>query len=484
MTMIPILVEVKKKQTEAFSRHRAAMSSEVESNSQAESLASNLSGLGLEIVGDFAPVPMFSKKKRRDQESGLAAFATLSLSQPSTTESADDVPAETVVISCEIERSKWDEIKNRPGIKVWPNSRLTLSDGCTGTGCRGTFTEETQQHPFDMARSGNSGTDCSPYRPAVKIEQIRELLGVQRVWQDGFRGQNVIVGILDEGVNGQEYPVVGGFSQLNAAPPGSASIHSHGSMCAADILVAAPAAKIYDYPFLGIPDSGGALTMMHAVLNQRQIDGTPHLTTNSYSFMGKPSQALFPNHEVWDINHPYNRKVVEVVDSGCPCFFCAGNCGENCPDGRCQSNGIGPGQSIHAANSLQEVITVAAVNHQHERIGYSSQGPGGFEHQKPDVSGYSHFFGNFGPGRPAGGTTGSYDSGTSAACPLVAGLGTLLLSAFPGTPPQILKQALIRGATNLGTPGWDALTGYGVVNAAVSYTLISGAVPNVQLTNR
>jgi hypothetical protein len=469
MSTVRVLVEIKKKQPDAFELHRAALESTAESTKQAESLASKLAGLGLEVQSEYAPVPMFAKKTKKDREVWRESFSRGATAEAATSR---ELSAESTVISCEVERSKLRELKEQSGIKVWPNSTLVLHSRCPDCGAG---PANTGRHPLDLARSGGSGPDCPPYAPAVEIAHVRELLGTERIFQDGFRGQNMVVGVLDEGVNGAEYPVVGGFSRPDAPPPGSASINSHGSMCAADVLVAAPAAKIYDYPFLGIPDSGGALAMMQAVLDQRQIDGTPHLTTNSYGFMGRPSQTLLPDHEVWDIDHPYNRKVVEVVTSGCPCFFSAGNCGEQCPDGRCLNSGIGPGKSIHAANSLDEVITIAAVNHQHQRIGYSSQGPGGFEPRKPDVSGYSHFFGNFGPGRPAGGTTDHYDSGTSAACPLVAGVGALLMSAFPTLLPADLKQVLIGGATDLGVPGWDAQTGFGVVNAAVSYTLLRNA---------
>ena len=124
---------------------------------------------------------------------------------------------------------------------------------------------------------------------------IRELLDVAAVWDDGFRGEGIVVGIIDEGIDGTTYPVIGGFSRPGAQAPGAAQVSSHGSMCAADVLVAAPDAKLYDYPFLGIPNSGGALAMFQAVLDQRRRDGTPHVTSNSYGFVGVPSQDSVPD---------------------------------------------------------------------------------------------------------------------------------------------------------------------------------------------
>ena len=159
-----------------------------------------------------------------------------------------------------------------------------------------------------------------------------------------------------------------------------------------------------------------------------------------------------------------------MIASGAACFFAAGNCGDDCPAGNCHSSAIGSGKSISAANSLPESLTVAAVNSRHERIGYSAQGPGTLSPQKPDLSAYSHFFGNFGPGRPAGGTEKNFDNGTSAACPMAAGVAALLLSAFAELTVDDLRQALTATAIDLGIPGWDDQTGFGVVNAGAAYT--------------
>lgn len=456
MSGIKVLIEVSHKREDSLSMFGAASDSPAEAERQAANILSGIGGSGIEFDDGFAPVPMYSS-----QEVAPSSGDFPQVFSPTT---SVDPAAETFVLPAEVSRSRIDELEQTDGVTVWPNSQLTLFETPRGS---------------IAAASSRGGEDCRPFRPAVEMDVLRDLLGVDVLWDRGFRGQNIVVGILDEGVDGETYPVVGGFARPGAAiQPGMASVSSHGSMCAADVMVAAPSARIYDYPFLGIPRSGGALQMFQAVLNQRNIDGTPHITNNSYGFTGVPDPSTSPHHEIHDLNHPIHRKVREVVAAGVPCFFAAGNCGLNCPSGNCHPSGIGSGRSIHGPNSLAEVITVAAVNAHHERIGYSSQGPGMFEQQKPDIASYSHFFGNFGPGRPAGGSTDRFDNGTSAATPVAAGIAAALMSANPSLTPAELKDLLSSTATDVGpTIGWDQDHGHGIANAATAYMAMNQRPP-------
>jgi hypothetical protein len=93
----------------------------------------------------------------------------------------------------------------------------------------------------------------STRRAAVGLEVIRNS-SVLVMWQQGFRGQGVRVGILDEGIDGS---VVGGRAAPGSAVQiGGGGISSHGSMCAADVLVAAFGA-FAPLSLLGIPNSAG-----------------------------------------------------------------------------------------------------------------------------------------------------------------------------------------------------------------------------------
>lgn len=437
MAKVSVLVEVLVEQANAFEAFEMmATAAGAEQVAYAEQLGQTLAGAGLEFTGAEPPIPMFSEAVMAglpEAHSGFGAFAFAG-------ESPDAV-ASSMVVPALMEESALGELRARPGVRIWPNSPLTLIQ---------------------------SAADCSPFRPAASIADVQAALDLTAMQlAGGGRGAGIGVAILDEGFDGSVYTVAGGFALPGAQQPGQAPITSHGSMCAADVLVAAPDAALYDYPFLGIPSSGGALRMFQAVLDERRRTGRLHIATNSYGFVGVPPQSSAPNHEIWDLNHPLHRKVREVIVSGVSVLFAAGNCGQPCPSGNCHPSGIGAGRSIHGSNGLAEVITVAAVNTAGQRVGYSSQGPGMFDPRKPDVACYTHFFGNFGPGRPAGTTDQPFDSGTSAATPVAAGVAAAILSAAPALTPAAIKRSLI---ASTGSHTWDPQVGYGTVNAARAWS--------------
>ena len=204
--------------------------------------------------------------------------------------------------------------------------------------------------------------------------------------------------------------------------------------------------------------------MLNAALEHRRANGTPQILTNSYGFTYVPGKGEEPGSPILDPQHPLNRKVLELVASGATLFFAAGNCGTPCPSSDCDQSGIGPGRSIHGPNSLEQVITVAAVDSLKRRIGYSSHGSGLLFEHKPDLASYTHLCANFGEGRPGGDGT-PFDSGTSAACPVAAGVAALMVQAVPALQPEEVKACLIAGAERLDPPGWNPDFGHGLLSA-------------------
>jgi subtilisin family serine protease len=456
MPRVSVLLEFDAPEQHGFATFHAALESAPAAEKGVEPLLDRIAGLGVEIE-ESVPVPMFSHVSEPQPEMALATFSSSDVSP--------DLPSRTVVVAAQANEGQLDNLEARSGVRVWPASPITLFPGWGVT--------NADVADSDAQLDTASGIDCLPFRPGVSIDDVRSLLGVDAIWDTGTKGDGVIVGIIDEGVNGDEYPIAGGLTGQPNAQPGTAKITSHGSMCAADVLIAAPDAKLYDYPFLGLGHSGDALEMFQAVLDQRRLDGTPHVVNNSWGMVGVPPRQLAPDAEVWDLNHPLHRKVREVILSGATTLFAAGNCGANCPSLRCDPSSIGPGRSIHGSNSLVEVITVAAVNSNKQRIGYSGQGPGMFAREKPDIASYSHIFGNFGPDCPGGTADQAFDNGTSAATPVAAGVAALLLSAVPGATPDLIRTALVDSASG---SQWDPEVGHGVIDAAAAFAALKQLV--------
>ena len=244
-----ILLEVTQQTPDAFGYNAVLFEapSTADAEHASEAAIADLGGYGLELEDDIAPVPMFETKEC------VGPLWRLSTEMASSSpETATDMAANTLVVPCSVRSGDHERLCRHEGVNVWPNSELTL------------FSDDSDaEEPFldaVAAASSAGGMDCRPFRPGVPVSTIRHLLGVEALWRQGYRGQNVIVGIVDDGVDATTYPVIGGFSRPGSGRlPGAAPVTSHGSMCAADLLIAAPASRLYDYPFIGVPRSGGAL---------------------------------------------------------------------------------------------------------------------------------------------------------------------------------------------------------------------------------
>jgi subtilisin family serine protease len=200
-----------------------------------------------------------------------------------------------------------------------------------------------------------------------------------------------------------------------------------------------------------------ALQAFQWAINQHQANGTPQVLTNSWGMFQK---AWDPDY-CTNANHPFTRKVVEALDEGILVLFAAGNCGGTCPDGRCATD-TGPGKSIWGANSHPRVITVGAVNKNEQFVGYSSQGPGALDANKPDFCSITHFTGYF-----------TSDSGTSAATPIAAGVVALLKQAKPALTQDQVKAALKSTAKDIGPVGFDQHSGAGIIRAKAAYDALA-----------
>lgn len=304
--------------------------------------------------------------------------------------------------------------------------------------------------------------------------EVATALGVPALRKAGLTGKSVRVAIVDTGVDSTKIKVAGGWGPVLGYVPGSTdavfnSEAAHGTMCAFDVHIAAPDARILDYALLQSEGPGwsaflsDAITAFGNLIALLEVAPGTLVVNNSWSLFNREDDEPIgsPGNYSANPDHPFNQIAGTLVAAGADVCFAAGNCGANCPDGRCGTEDKGPGASIHGANSHPDVITVAAVTVNHQRLGYSSQGPGGLHKRKPDLAGYSHF---------AGSGVYAVDGGTSAASPIVAGVVAALrqkISVKKRTPAS-MKALMQRSARDLEGDAWDSDLGYGVVDAVAA----------------
>ncbi len=318
---------------------------------------------------------------------------------------------------------------------------------------------------------------CPGDAPVGTDAKVGTLLGKSKLAAAKMDGHGVLVAVVDTGINVPYLRTKGRKPTLDAArswvpagvptQPGQHPVN-HGTMCAYDVGIIAPKATLLDYAVL-LSTTPGATTMAgllsDAVLAYSQlrqiVAAMPAarramVVSNSWG-MFSPAWDFPPGHPgnySDNPNHPFNLIVASLEAAGADILFAAGNCGRDCPDGRCAFGAASP---ICGANSHPAVVSVAGVDVNKNRVGYSSQGPGRLTSKKPDIASYTHFVGS-----------GVYaaDGGTSAACPVAAGVVAAIRTRHKVhhlTPAQ-LRSLIQRTAQDQGHTGYDFDYGWGIID--------------------
>ncbi|WP_208025663.1 S8 family serine peptidase [Niastella caeni] len=423
-------------------------------------MGAGLTAYGFQLDYNYEPVPVGSSP---NAQSGL-------------TESEE---GQVVLVRGTVPAGRITELEQQPNvIKVWNDTRIEHFEYEADI-----LVEEEQKvkiTPMEGLGTCPIGTcDCAPGTPKGTIADVANYLGVNQIWASGFKGDGIVVGVVDGGITAQgrsistddtnnpSWPnkliprVIGGYPTANWGTTG-AGWGWHGNMCSTDVLGMAPNAQIYDIRIAApnIPATiSNAIAGFQWAIDQHKANGTPQILTNSWGIFQDNWDPVYAT----DPNHPFTRKVVDALNEGIIVLFAAGNCGGSCPDGRCGTDN-GPGKSIWGANGHPRVMTVGAVNKNEQFVGYSSQGPAALDPQKPDFCSITHFTGFF-----------TSDSGTSAATPVAAGCIALLKQAKPSLTQDQVKTVLKNTAKDIGPAGFDQHSGAGIIRPKQALESIAAA---------
>ncbi len=308
------------------------------------------------------------------------------------------------------------------------------------------------------SKKHGNGSDAAfdPITPRFPIQPIKRIYPIEPIkrikaptaWGRGITGTGVKVAILDTGIASHpDLTISGGVSFI----PGSTSyndLHSHGTHCAGivaaknnmvGVVGVAPAAKLYAVKVLG--DNGsGQISWIIAGMEWCIRNG---IKVASMSLGGTSAPFV-----------AYANAVKRCQDNGVVVVIASGNSyGSAFPWVCAPANSVIPGQ----ANASP--MAVGSVNSQSVIAGSSSRGARSnpWNHVScvaPGVSINSTVLGN----------AYGLKSGTSMACPHVAGLAALIIQRYPGISAANVIRRIATTCSNLGPAGYDTTFGYGLIN--------------------
>lgn len=297
--------------------------------------------------------------------------------------------------------------------------------------------------------------------------------GLKKVGVDKVRaaynltGKGIRVGVLDTGIDADHADLKGkvvawkDWAGSSATPKDA---HGHGTHCAGTIaggdasgknIGVAPDVELVVGRIFG--DSGGAtlsgiLGAMNWVTDpdsNADTDDAPQIVSNSW---GGRQGSMQSEKAMWNLVKTWRSLGMVPV-------FAAGNSGP-----RAKTVGT-PGGYPHS-------FAVAATDDKDKAAYFSSRGPitwEGVEYVKPDIAAPGV---NVYSAKPGGGYQKM--SGTSMACPHVAGLAALVLQANPALTVKQVEKALTAHSVDLGTEGKDTTYGEGRVDIMASVEAVKG----------
>jgi serine protease len=303
----------------------------------------------------------------------------------------------------------------------------------------------------------------TPNDPYFSFQWHLSQIKMEEAW-DMSTGEGVTVAVVDTGINsdgrdGFGGRLVSGHNTINRAnPDGTVDNNGHGTHVAGTIAQqthngTGVAGVAYEASIMPIK----ALNRMGQGTVRSIADGIRWATDHGAEVI---NMSLAGDYFSWiekrAVDYAYNRGVVLVASSG---------------------NETALEVSYPAA--YENCIAVGAIRYDEVIAAYSNGGsaldvvaPGGDATVDQNYDGYPdgvlqetfplHLFGR------SFGWDWYYYEGTSMAAPHVAGVAALIIAENPNYAPDDVRAALINTAKDLGSPGWDELYGFGLVDAAAA----------------
>ncbi len=351
-----------------------------------------------------------------------------------------------------------------------------------------------KQHESNYSndRISNSG------KRSIDPQLYRDWMHVGDVWAQGWNGSGALVVVIDTGVDGSHPDLNGaivafydgieeveGTIPMNGSTCGAYDVMGHGTACAGIIA----GQGIHDPNYKGIAPGARILAIRAAHYSLSSDDWvfswTPILRGLQYSIDFVNNNMTTYDLESLVISCSFGGLGLTSTEEGAYSnmiqLFNATICGSAGNEGNWETVGV-PG-------GIQSAICVGAANTPTQIAGFSSKGPNiNYREERPDpdivapgvdiVSPKLHDISFIDAPQsllessmgfyPSTGPEGLYLvwQGTSASCPMVAGVAALLLDAMPQAYPIEIKLAMMTTATDMGLLG--NIQGAGFVNASAA----------------
>ncbi|MEE9555604.1 MAG: S8 family serine peptidase [candidate division Zixibacteria bacterium] len=346
-----------------------------------------------------------------------------------------------------------------------------------------TIREIAARGDVDMVYSDFEGEIMMPIIEEVEdppvissVENGLRAVRADSMWMLGYTGEGRLICDLDTGVDGN-HPALNhswrgsnGYtpqeSWLDTSNPNSEfpfdgnghGTHTTGTICGRSTTTDDTVGVAIDAQWIAaraIDVNGGNVAMAFQWAadpdgNPNTIEDVPDVISNSWGAIGGCPETY------WSL-------IDNCEAAGAVVVFAAGN------------EGPGPSSLRIPANrdtTPVNCFSVGAVNGNYSNYpiaSFSSRGPSQCNGEiKPEVSAPGVSVRSSVPG---GGYQGGW-SGTSMACPHVAGAVALLRQVNPNATADTIKWALMESATDLGTQGEDNAYGHGIINILAAMELI------------